>query len=142
MQAISGTDLPGMPAHMIQDQVVGHLVGEAEALCYELDVLFGGAFPVEAFATRVPVWRGHTITMAVRLIDGADAATVMQTLTGMPNVALGLPTHRDRFSPDVPLATIGAIRDAAGTVLMTLKGDNLEAATTQLMIGVLDALAL
>ena len=141
LQAISGTDLPGMQAHAIHDRVVGHIPGEADALRDELGVVFGGAFPVDVFATRVPVWRGHTITLALRLSDGADAAAVARTLSDVPGLALtGLPDGRDRFAPDAPLTTVTTIRDGADSVLLVLKGDNLEAATTGLMHAILRAL--
>lgn len=141
LQGISGTDLPGMPAWAIHDRVVGHLAGEADALGDELGVLFGGAFAVDTFATRVPVWRGHTITMTLSLGDGADAAAVRATLSGVEGIAVtDLPNGRDRFSPSAPLATITSIRDGAQGVLMVLKGDNLEAATTGVMQGILSLL--
>ncbi|MEP2640942.1 MULTISPECIES: Asd/ArgC dimerization domain-containing protein [Roseobacteraceae] len=134
LQAISGTDLPGMPAHVIHDQVVGHLDGEATALSQELGAIFNGAFQVDAFATRVPVWRGHTITLSVGLKHAADAQTVMTTLSASPDLTLtGVPTHRDRFSPDAPVATVTNVRDGAHGVLIVIKGDNLEMATTGVM---------
>ncbi|WP_179379702.1 hypothetical protein [Jannaschia marina] len=138
LQAISGTDLPGLAASEIHDRVVGHLPGEADALRDELDVLFDGAFPVDVFATRVPVWRGHTITLSLRLRDGAGADRIHETLGPDGNVALtDLPGGRDRFSPGAPLATVTSLRDGAQGVLAVLKGDNLEAATVGVLAGIL-----
>lgn len=134
LQAISGTDLPGMTAHAIHDQVVGHLDGEASALSEELGAIFNDAFKVDAFATRVPVWRGHTITMAVRLDNHSNAAAVRATLSKANDIAVSaLPNSRDRFSQDAPIAAVTNIRDGAHGVLLVLKGDNLEMATTGLM---------
>jgi aspartate-semialdehyde dehydrogenase len=134
LQAISGTDLPGMAAHTIHDQIVGHLESEAKGLSEELALIFNDVFKVDAFATRVPVWRGHTITMSIGLSDQADAAAVHTTLMDAKGIAVsGLPTGRDRFSPDAPIATVTNIRDGAQGVLLVLKGDNLEMATTGLM---------
>jgi aspartate-semialdehyde dehydrogenase len=134
LQAISGTDLPGMHAHTIHDQVVGHLEGEARGLSEELGVIFENAFVVDVFATRVPVWRGHTVTMSITLKNHADAAAVRATLFATEGIAVSsLPTGRDRFSSDSSLATVTNIRDGAQGVLLVLKGDNLEMATTGLM---------
>ena len=134
LQAVSGTDLPGLPAHLIHDQVIGHLPGEAEALSNELSVIFESAFPIDTFATRVPVWRGHTLTMSVRLAKRTNADAIAQTLSRVPGLLVAaLPVYRDRFSPCAPLATIIDIRESAEGVLIVLKGDNLEAATTGIM---------
>lgn len=138
LQAISGTDLPGMPAHAIHDHVVGHLDGEARALSAELGVLFDDAFAVDVFATRVPVWRGHTITLAVTLRDTANAATALATLKAAPGVSIRSGFQgRDRFAPDESVAMIADVRDGARGVLLVIKGDNLEMATTGLMHQVL-----
>ena len=134
LQAISGTDLPGMVAHAIHDQVIGHLEGEARSLTEELRLIFKDEFAVDAFSTRVPVWRGHTITMSITLKDNADAETVLATLSAAENIVVsGLPTARDRFSPTGPFATVTSIRDGTRGILLVLKGDNLEMATTGLM---------
>lgn len=119
---------------MIQDQVVGHLEGEARGLSEELGTIFSGAFAIDAFATRVPVWRGHTITMSIGLGDQAGATAVRTTLTDAKGIAVSeLPIGRDRFSADAPIATVTNIRDGAQGVLLVLKGDNLEMATTGIM---------
>lgn len=142
LQAISGTDLPGIAAHEVHDQVVGHLEGEANALSRELGVIFDNSFAVDAFATRVPVWRGHTITMAIRLHNHSNAAAVRATLTKAEHLRVGtLPTGRDRFSQNAPLATITNVRDGSQGVLLVLKADNLEMATTGLMQWALHAYA-
>lgn len=166
LQAISGTDIPGMQAHAIHDQVVGHLPGEADALSNELGLIFSQAFPVHTFATRVPVWRGHTLTLAIELKKKTDLAQVEQTLRAMPGIQLltpssGLSKGRPLFHPDKPMATVGALRIAADhelglstacatesgthskgpTIMMTLTGDNLEAATSGLMLAALKRLA-
>lgn len=134
LQAISGTDFPGMAAHAIHDQVVGHLQGEAQCLSDELRAIFGGAFAVDTFATRVPVWRGHTISMSVGLADHADASAVRATLTDAQDVAVNeMPTGRDRFSMHAPVVTVTNIRDGSQGVLLMLKGDNLEMSTTGIM---------
>lgn len=134
LQAISGTDLPGLHAAAIHDQVIGHLPGEAAALSGELSVLLGGTFPINTFATRVPVWRGHTLTLSVDLQDQPDLAQVISALDAVPDIDLtNLPTARDRFSATAPLTTITDIRKSATGVLMVIKGDNLEAATTGVM---------
>lgn len=134
LQAISGTDLPGIAAHAIHDRVIGHLPGEADALRNELSIIFGDAFPVDTFSTRVPVWRGHTITMSVVLADNADSVSVADTLSEAAGIVLKeLPMGRDRFSPEAPLVTVTSLRTSAHGVMMVLKGDNLEAATTGIM---------
>lgn len=141
LQAISGTDLPGIAAHAIHDCVIGHLAGEADALSDELSIIFDKAFPIDAFATRVPVWRGHTITMSVRLADKADRIAVADTLAGVAGIAVTeLPMQRDHFPPDAPMATVISLRDCADGVMMVLKGDNLGAPTTGLMQSVAHAL--
>ncbi len=166
LQAISGTDIPGMQAHAIHDQVVGHLPGEADALRNELGVIFSQAFPIYAFATRVPVWRGHTITLAVELKKKAELDQVEQTLHAMQGVHVVTPSSqlnrsRPLFHSDKPMVTVGALRVAAKrdlglstacttesgthiggpTIMMTLTGDNLEAATSGLMLAALQQLA-
>lgn len=134
LQAISGTDLPGIAAHTIHDQVIGHLEDEARGLSKELGVIFNDTFAIDAFATRVPVWRGHTITMSIGLGNQANAAAVRATLTEAKDIAVSeLPTGRECFSPDAPIATVTNIRNGAQGILLVLKGDNLEMATTGLM---------
>ncbi|MEP3276136.1 MAG: hypothetical protein ABJN26_04975 [Stappiaceae bacterium] len=141
LQAISGTDLPGIAAHTIHDRVDGHLAGEADALSDELSIIFDQAFPVDAFATRVPVWRGHTITMSVRLADNADAIAVADTLSGVDGIAVAdAPTERERFPIDAPLATVVSLRNSVDGVMMVLKADNLGAATTGIMQTIAHAL--
>jgi len=165
LQAISGTDLPGMQAHAIHDQVIGHLPGEANALKNELGVIFSHQFPIHTFATRVPVWRGHTLTLAAVLNDKTDLARIEQTLSAMPGITLvtpsiGLATGRPLFHSDRAITTVGALRVADGrkvadstgrasrsgttsggtTVMMTLTGDNLGAATSGLMLRALERL--
>lgn len=133
LQAISGTDLPGMAAHTIHDQVIGHLEGEAETLTNELNLIFKNAFALNSFATRVPVWRGHTITMAISFTDKTDAKAVRHKLARTSNIEFKHQTARDNFSSYWPMATITNIRDGNDAVLIVLKGDNLEAATTGIM---------
>ena len=165
LQAISGTDIPGMQAHAIHDQVVGHLPGEANALSDELGLIFSQAFPIHTFATRVPVWRGHTITLAVELKSSADLSQVEQTLRAMPGIHVLTPCSqagkgRPLFHPDNPMVTVGALRAGVDvgltlstgnttahgmpgsrtTIMMTLTGDNLEAATSGLMLAALEHL--
>ncbi len=159
LQAISGTDLPGMQAHAIHDRVVGHLPGEADALRNELGVIFSHQFPIHTFATRVPVWRGHTLTLAVVLEEKAELCRIEQTLLAVSGIQLatsasGLGTGRPWFHPDRAISTVVALRiaaernpvaskdqarlsereDGGTTVMMTLTGDNLEAATSGLML--------
>lgn len=134
LQAISGTDLPGLAASAIHDQVIGHLPGEADALSSELSVLLGDTFPINTFATRVPIWRGHTITLSIDLKGQPDLKQISATLGDTPEIALtGTPIGRDRFSAATPLTTITDIRKSATGVLLVIKGDNLEAATTGIM---------
>lgn len=134
LQAISGTDLPGMAAHIIHDRVVGNLESESYALSSELGVLFDGAFAIDAFATRVPVWRGHTITMAVQLEKTVNIKDVRNTLTNAMGIAVqSTPDVREHFAPDAPVATITSIKGGKQGILLVLKGDNLEMATTGLM---------
>lgn len=136
MQAISGTDLPGMPAYAIHDRVQGHLDGEAKALARELALLFNDGFGIDTFAARVPVWRGHTLTMSLRLQDKATAGTARQTLSTARGVTLAGPERpgRDYLDSAAPAATVTAIQDGDGTVQMVLTGDNLGAATVGLML--------
>ncbi len=134
MQAISGTDLPGLPASAIHNQIVGHLEGEVEALTNELGLLFQDAFAVDVFATRVPIWQGHTITVAVDLDKKADKQTIQETLSAHPDICvLDKIEGRDRFAPDAPLSTVAHLRTTPRGVLFVLKGDNLEAATAGIM---------
>ena len=141
LQAISGTDLPGMPAHTIHDHVIGHLEGEAETLTNELSLIFNNAFALNSFATRVPVWRGHTITMAISFADKTDAKTVRRTLARTSNIEFKNQNARDNFSNYWPMTTITNIRDGNDAVLIVLKGDNLEAATTGIMHEIVHMLA-
>ncbi|MFS4581789.1 Asd/ArgC dimerization domain-containing protein [Phaeobacter sp. C3_T13_0] len=139
LQAISGTDLPGLPASVIHDQVIGHLPGEAAALSNELICLLGESIPIETFATRVPVWRGHTITMSVDLSEQADAEAIRTLLTDIPGVAVSEHTHRrDSFTSPSCLSQIVNIRKSESGVSLIIKGDNLGSAT----VGVMRALAL
>lgn len=134
LQAISGTDLPGLSASAIHDQVIGHLPGEATALADELQVLLGNTFPIDTFATRVPVWRGHTLTLSVDLQRRPEPDEIARTLNAVPDILVtGLPKARDSFAPSTLLATITSIRQSGTGVLMVIKGDNLEAATTGVM---------
>ncbi|MET1412050.1 hypothetical protein ABVF61_07275 [Roseibium sp. HPY-6] len=142
LQAISGADVPGLPAHLIHDQVIGHLPGEAKALSRELSVIFEGAFPIDAFAARVPVWRGHTFTMSVRLAQTANADAIADTLSRAPDLLIAtLPIYRESFASKAPIATILDIRESAEGALIVLKGDNLEAATTGIMQSIAHSLS-
>lgn len=145
LQAVSGADLPGIHAYMIHDRVIGHLDGEANALTQELNRIFDSAFAIDVFATRVPVWRGHTITVSLHLKKENNCLAVEKTLRSVPGIHVeSLDTKinraRDRFTSNMPLATVGALRDGANNVLMVLKGDNLNAATVGLMEQVLERL--
>lgn len=143
LQAISGTDLPGMPASAIHDQVVGHLPGEAEALSKELSILFGSKFPVDTFATRVPVWRGHTITMALDLAEPPDVEALKSVLGNDPEIAFQNTVRgRRRFSAEAPLATVTNLRCTERGVLLVIEGDNLEAATVGVTLKVVQELSL
>ena len=134
LQAISGTDLPGMPAHVIHDQIVSHIPGEVDALSEELSTIFNADFDIDSFATRVPVWRGHTITMSVTLASEADIKSVSNALLQADNLVIKeLPVSRDSFSGSAPLTTITNLRVKGRRLMMVIKGDNLEAATTGLM---------
>jgi len=134
LQAISGTDIPGMPAHTIHDQVIGHLHSETEALSQELSVIFNNDFGIDSFATRVPVWRGHTITMSITLASKADFKAVTNIISQTESLVIKEPpTTRDYFSPHAPLTTITNLRVIENRVLMVIKGDNLEAATAGVM---------
>ncbi len=138
MQAISGTDLPGIPAFAIHDQVIGHLGGEAEALSQELSILFDANFPVDTFATRVPVWRGHTITLAVDLKVRPDLPAVQAALSGSSAISFqDTEKARRRFPADAPLTTIVNLRLTDRGVLLVIEGDNLEAATVGVMFDTL-----
>lgn len=82
------------------------------------------------------------VTLSDTLADKADAAAVARRLRGAPGIALPQTVPgRDRFGPDAPLTTITNLRDGAQGVLMVLKGDNLEAATTGLMQAILAELS-
>ncbi|MCV6585283.1 MAG: Asd/ArgC dimerization domain-containing protein [Marinibacterium sp.] len=141
LQAISGTDLPGMPASAIHDRVVGHLGGEADALAKELAILFDGAFAVDAFATRVPVWRGHVITLALDLAEVAQISALRDTLDASPDIALSEDSAPTRWiDPDAPLARVLSLRATERGALAVLSGDNLAAATVGVMLKVLGQL--
>ncbi|MGJ8544129.1 MAG: Asd/ArgC dimerization domain-containing protein [Sulfitobacter sp.] len=140
LQAISGTDLPGMQAHQIHNQVVSDLPGEAHVLQRELNHVFANAFPVSCAATRVPVWRGHTMSLMIKLADGSDAQAAVKALEGQARIAVldrdaPYPAWRREIeSPDL-LCTIEAIRDGqGGWITLSLRGDNLGAATTGVML--------
>lgn len=134
MQAISGTDLPGMPASAIHDQVICDLPGEAAALADELGILFDSAFPLTTFAARVPVWRGHTMTLALDLARMPAPDDIAHSLREVPGIAFdALPFARDRFSQEGPLCSIVHLSTAGQKLRLIVKGDNLEASTTGVM---------
>lgn len=143
LQAISGTDLPGMPASAIHDQVVGHLPSEAEALSHELSILFGSKFPIDTFATRVPVWRGHTITMALDLEERPDAEALKTVLGNDPEIGFQNTLRgRRQFLAKAPLTTVTNLRCTERGALLVIEGDNLETATVGVMLKVLQKLRL
>ena len=139
LQAISGTDLPGMPASAIHDQVIGHLPEEADALSTELARLLDDAFPVYTFATRVPVWRGHTITLSIGLSTRPGLEAIKSCLSAVPDVKLTpLQRGRDHFGSDTSVSHIVNVRETAAGVSLVIQGDNLGPAT----VGVMHTLAL
>ncbi|MBU2957952.1 Asd/ArgC dimerization domain-containing protein [Paracoccus sp. 1_MG-2023] len=139
LQAVSGTDLPGMPAFMGHDNVTSSIPGEARALESELSVLFGDAFPVSCMATRVPVWRGHTMTLMMHLNEDAGMDQLAQLLRSAPGIRLSdgrqaLPIWQPETAGQDLLCVVEALdRSPDGWVRMTLRGDNLGMATAGLM---------
>lgn len=137
-QAISGTDLPGMPAHMAHNNVISSLPGEAQALESELKNLFDAAFPVACIATRVPVWRGHTLSLMIRLGADTDLLEIEQALAAVPGVRIQgqeqLPIWQPEINDDQTLCVVAAMdRSEDGWLKLSLRGDNLGMATTGLM---------
>lgn len=138
LQAVSGTDLPGMPAYLAHDNVVSSLPGEAMALESELKTLFDAAFPVSCIATRVPVWRGHTLSLMIRLKAAAKMRDVQQALAATPGIQLpvatqDLPIWKPETASDQTLCTVAAIDQGDdGWLKLSLRGDNLGAPTTGL----------
>ena len=147
LQAISGTDLPGLHAYQIHDQVIGQIEREACALTEELGRIFNQAFSIDVFATRVPVWRGHTITVSLTLKQSTPIAAIEETLRLTPGVRFdfgGQGRHyRDESDTYAdPIATVTELRQGQHSVLMGLKGDNLGSATVGIMeraLNMLDA---
>ena len=139
LQAVSGTDLPGMPAYQAHDHVVSSLMGEAAALETELAHIFDAAFAISCVATRVPVWRGHTMSLMLKLSSNPQAAELAQVLGAHPQLDVLDPQDRfqvwrPEFSDPDRLCTVESIdRGQDGWVKMSLRGDNLGAATTGLM---------
>lgn len=134
MQAISGTDLPGMAASAIHDQVIGFLPGEANALADELSLIFNAAFPVTTFASRVPVWRGHNINMSARLAMTPRVEDLRACLEDEVSISIDqMPSGRTLFEHTDAISTVTSIRMTEGGVALTIFGDNLGAATTGLM---------
>tara|TARA_Y100000588_G_scaffold316337_1_gene344877 strand:- start:135 stop:1061 length:927 start_codon:yes stop_codon:yes gene_type:complete len=147
LQAISGTDLPGLHAYQIHDQVISQIEREACALTEELGRIFNQAFPIDVFATRVPVWRGHTITVSLTLKQSTPIAAIEETLRLTPGVRFdfgGQGRHyRDESDTYAdPIATVTELRQGQHSVLIGLKGDNLGSATVGIMeraLNMLDA---
>ncbi len=143
LQAISGTDLPGLHAYQIHDQVISQIEREACALTEELGRIFNQAFSIDVFATRVPVWQGHTITVSLKLKQNTPIAAIEETLRLTPGVRLyfGEQGRHDRDESGMygdPIATITELRQGQHSVLMGLKGDNLGSATVGIMEQALD----
>ncbi|WP_282077493.1 hypothetical protein [Epibacterium ulvae] len=140
LQAISGTDLPGMPAYLAHDHVISPLEGEARALERELALLFDRAFPVSCAATRVPVWRSHTISLMIKLgTASVHAEDLARILSHDPKILVAskaplLPPWQIECVRDDLMCTIDAIQPMPdGWFKMSLRGDNLGQATTGLM---------
>ncbi|MBT8152710.1 hypothetical protein KMP13_02115 [Epibacterium ulvae] len=147
LQAISGTDLPGMPAYLAQDHVISPLDGEARALERELALLFDNSFPVSCAATRVPVWRSHTISLMIKLRNNTvKADDLAQTLSRDPKILVTskaplLPPWQIECVRDDLLCAIDAIQPTSdGWFKISLRGDNLGQATTGLMASLAKAL--
>jgi aspartate-semialdehyde dehydrogenase len=108
----------------------------------ELSHVFSNSFPVNCVATRVPVWRGHTISLTLKLADAAKAVSATETLSNHSRISLldrdtYYPRPRQEIEATDQLCTIEGIRDGQdGWITMSLRGDNLEAATTGLMLEV------
>ncbi|WP_022708308.1 Asd/ArgC dimerization domain-containing protein [Paracoccus zeaxanthinifaciens] len=140
LQAVSGTDLPGMQAHRAHDHVTSVLPGEARALEDELRILFRGAFTTSCMATRVPVWRGHTITLTARLAADATGEQIAAVLSDVPGIHLAtapdaMPLHRPEIVQEDAFCTVEGLRIGPdGWLQLTLRGDNLGMATTGLMV--------
>ena len=138
LQAISGTDLPGLQAYRIHDQVIGQVDQEACALTEELGRMFNNAFSIDVFATRVPVWQGHTITLSLTLSRNKTIAAVEETLRSVPGIRfdLGEQWTQCRWEScrgDDSIAIVTELREGQHSVLITLKGDNLGSATIGIM---------
>ena len=138
LQAISGTDLPGLHAYQIHDQVIGQIEREACALTEELGRIFNQAFSIDVFATRVPVWRGHTITVSLTLKQSTPIAAIEETLRLTPGVRLDFVEQGRHYRDESdtyadPIATVTELRQGQHSVLMGLKGDNLGSATVGIM---------
>ena len=138
LQAISGTDFPGLHAYQIHDKVINQIEREACALTEELGRIFSQAFSIDVFATRVPVWRGHTITVSLTLKQSTSIAAIEETLRLTPGVRFdaGEQGRHYRVESDTygdPIATVTELRQGQHSVLIGLTGDNLGSATVGVM---------
>ena len=138
LQSISGTDLPGLHAYQIHDKVINQIEREASALTEELGRMFNQAFSIDVFATRVPVWRGHTITVSLTFKRSTPIAAIEETLRLTPGVRFdfGEQGGHDRVESDTygdPIATVTELRQGQHSVLIGLTGDNLGSATVGVM---------
>ena len=138
LQAISGADLPGLHAYQTHDRVISQLDREACALTDELGRIFDQAFSIDVFATRVPVWQGHTITVSLTFNRRPTIAAIEETLRLVPGIRFDFGGQRTQYSQESerfgdPMTTVTELRQGQHSVLMGLKGDNLGSATVGIM---------
>ena len=98
LQAVSGADLPGLPALDMLDNLLPHLRGEEIALESEMSRLFGSAFPVSAHAVRVPVRLGHTLLVSLKLSRRVEEQDLRDAWRGyeVPTALRKLPSVIER----------------------------------------------
>ena len=138
LQAISGTDLPGLHAYQIHDKVINQVEREACALTEELGRMFNHAFSIDVFATRVPVWQGHTITVSLTLKQSTPITAIEETLRSTPGIRLDVGEQGRHYRAESntngePIATVTELRQGQHSVLIGLTGDNLGSATVGVM---------
>ncbi len=162
LQAISGSDLSGLCALDIADNLLPGLAGEEAALQAELTRLFARRFAVSAHAVRAPVHIGHCLTLSMRLAHTAPPEDITAALCAYsaPELVRRAPSglaqpirvvegvHRPAPRPDAQsdggmVVSVGAIRrcPVLGTA-MTVVGNNMmrgSAGATLLLAEILHA---